>query len=142
MARKVNLLKNYEYVTREAMTDEGMGARYACYFHCFNPNGAYAQLKAMHARIDAWIDAHPERPNGVLFVFGSLNDFNRKQLFNVLDLISKRRAHAWPLAYAVRKIREDIVRADNFIADPAEWPDTKENLEAAALAAQGASPHP
>lgn len=122
MTRKYNQLKDYSFVTTEATSDEGMGARYATYFHCFNPNGAYAQLKAAHGRIDAWIDAHPERPNGVMFVYGSLNDFPRKQLFAVLDLISKRRAHAYPLAAAVKLIHRDIAKADRFINDPAEWP--------------------
>lgn len=125
MARKYNQLKDYEFVTREATSDEGMGARYATYFHCFNPNGAYAQLKASHERINAWVDAHPERPNGVLFVHGSLNDHPRKMLFAVLDLIKARRAHAYPLSAAVRWIEREIKRADEFIADPAQWPAPK-----------------
>lgn len=125
--RKENPLKNYDFVTTEATSDKGMGARYATYFHCFNPNGAYAQLKAMHARIDQWIAEHPERPNGVMFVYGSLNDFPRKRLFEVLDLISKRRAHAYPLSAALQHIAREIERGDKFIADPAEWPAIKQS---------------
>jgi len=130
MTRKPNPLKNYDFVTTEATSDEGMGARYATYFHCFNPNGAYAQLKAAHERIDAWVDAHPERPNnGVLFVYGSLNDYPRKRLFEVLDLIKARRAHAYPLTAAVRLIEREIEKADNFINDPTKWPAPKQEDE-------------
>jgi len=102
-----------------------MGARYATYFHCFNSNGAYAQLKAMHERLNAWVDANSDRPNGVLFVYGSLNDHPRKTLFAVLDLIKARKAHAYPLAYALRLIREEIEKGDEFINDPARWPAPK-----------------
>lgn len=128
MARKSNPLKNYDFVTLEATSDEGMGARFATYFHCFNPNGVYAKLKAMHERVNAWCDAHPEMPNGVLFVHGSLNDYPRKQLFAVLDLIRARRAHKYPLWQAVKHMEREIERGIKFCDDPAEWPRTKVQL--------------
>lgn len=134
--RKFNPLKDYDFVTQQATSDEGMGARYATYFHCFNPNGAYAQLQAMHKRIDAWVEAHPERPNGVIFVHGSLNDFPRKQLFAVLDRIRKRQSHAYELASALKLIARDIEKGDRFINDPAEWPATKAELAARAESAE------
>ncbi len=123
--RKANPLKNYDFVTSEATSDKGMGARFATYFHCFNPNGAYAQLKQMHVRLDGWLEAHPDRPNGVLFVYGSLHDHPRKTLFAVLDLIKARKAHAYALSYALGLICEEIEKGDGFINDPARWPAPK-----------------
>lgn len=125
MARKPNPLKNYDFVTKEATSDEGMTTAWAMRFHCFNPNGAYAQLKAAHERINAWVDAHPERPNGVLFVHGSLNDHPRKMLFAVLDLWKQGKAHKYPLHAALQWIEREIKRADEFIADPDQWPAPK-----------------
>lgn len=124
---KKAMLHTYEFVTDEATSDEGMTTANAMRFHCFNPNGAYAQLKAMHDRISAWCDAHPDRPNGVLFVYGSLNGHPRKLLFDVLDLHRKGKAHKWPLQYALKKIAEEIERGDKFINDPSEWPAIKQS---------------
>lgn len=129
---KKSLLHTYDFVTKEAESDAGMTTANAIRFHCFNPNGAYAKLKAMHARIDAWVDAHPERPNGVLFVHGSLNDYPRKRLFAVLDLYRAGKAHKYPLWSAVEHIEREIDRGDEFIANPDLWPKTKEQLHAEA----------
>lgn len=117
----------YDYITQEAISDEGMAAKYAILFHCFNPNGVYAQLKAMHKRLDAWLEAHPEMPNGVLMVHGSLNDFPRDRLFKALDAPKKRKDVSWTIWSAVRNMQEAIREGDEFVNNPAKWPAPKKD---------------
>jgi hypothetical protein len=76
--------KDYDYVSQEALSDKDMNTENTLRFHAFNPNGLYAQVGELHKAISKWVDENPDRPNGVLLVHGSFNDFPRKTLFNQL----------------------------------------------------------
>lgn len=123
---KKSVLFTYDYVTKEATTDEGMSAANRIRFACFNPNGVYAKLKKMHGRLDQWLAAHPERPNGVLFVHGSLCDFPRENLFAALDAPKKRKNVSATINYAIRRVEQAIRDGDEFINTPEKWPAPKQ----------------
>lgn len=124
---KKSLLHTYDYVTREAPSDDGMSAANAIRFHCFNPNGVYSRLKEMHKRLDVWLAEHPEMPNGCLMVHGSLHDYPRKRLFEALDAPKKRKKVSYTVWSAVRYAEECIERGDDFINDPDRWPTNRKD---------------
>lgn len=124
-ANKTSVLHTYDFVTKEAASDKGMSRRNAILFHCFNPNGVYARLKQLHERVNAWCDAHPERPNGVILVHGSLNDFPRKQLFEALDAPRKRKNVSYTINAAIDWVERAIIEGDKWLDDPSRWPNPK-----------------
>lgn len=83
--RKRKARPTYEEIISTFTSEEKLFHQEKVWFHCFNPNGLYAQLKAMNDRVSKWVDEHPDRPNGVLMVHGSLHDFPRKTLFDLLE---------------------------------------------------------
>ena len=116
---------SYDFITREATSDEGMPAKYRILFHCFNEHGVYAELKKLHEKINEWVAANPDRPNGVLFVHGSLNDFPRNELFAALDAPKKRKDVTATIAVAIRTVERAIRAGEEFLADPTQWPAPK-----------------
>lgn len=123
--RRVMRRPSWDYITKHASTDEGLAAKYRIDFHCFNPNGGYAKLKAMQDRITLWCKDHPERPNGVIFVHGSLNDFPRKVLFEALEAPRKRKDVTWTINRAINIVFNAIRDGEAFLADEAQWPAPK-----------------
>ncbi|MEI9428688.1 hypothetical protein [Mesorhizobium sp. Cs1299R1N3] len=116
--RKRAATPTYDEITRTLATADKLSRPDTILFHCFNPNGLYAELKASQDRIGAWVDANPDQPNGVLLVYGSLNDFHRKALFALLD--KRRRVTRTEFAVTVSGIRREISTA-------AEWLKKKED---------------
>lgn len=116
---------SFDYVTKEITTDDGLPAKYRILFHCFNPNGAYARLKVMQEAISQWTKDHPERPNGVLFVHGSLNDYPRARLFEALDAPQKRKAVTSTITLAISNVESAIVDGYHWLETPSEWPEPK-----------------
>lgn len=117
---------SWKLLTEDATSDEGMAAKHAIVFHCFNPNGVYVELTALHAKIAEWADAHPERPNGVLMVHGSLNDFPRERLFDALNAPKRRKQVTWTIQSAIVECRNAIKHGEEFLADESKWPAKKE----------------
>ncbi|CAB4131735.1 hypothetical protein UFOVP131_6 [uncultured Caudovirales phage] len=106
---------SYDYATKEAITDAKLSIPLAAAFHCFNPNGLYAKWKAVADKVGDWVDANPDKPNGVLLVYGSLNDFPRKRLFELLD--KKAKATRIDFSVTVSMVRDDIARAEAWLAE-------------------------
>jgi len=102
----------YDEITGTLTSDKKLSRSDQILFHCFNPNGLYAELKAVQDRIGEWVDAHPEQPNGVLLVHGSMNDYPRKLLFAMLD----KRKRIGRIDYAV-----SISTVERAIKDAKEW---------------------
>lgn len=116
---------SYHFITREAESDEGMPAKYRILFHCFNERGAYAQLQKLHEKITAWTAEHPERPNGVILVHGSLNDTPRKRLFEALDAPKKRKNVTMTINLAIGYALNAITEGEAWLADESKWPAKK-----------------
>lgn len=113
----------WDFITAEATTDANLSAKDTASFHCFNPNGLYAKLKAVHARVSQWCADHPDRPNGVLLVHGSLNDYPRKRLF---ELLERKRITSMEVKCAVDWVRDDIAEAELWLSDESKWPEKKQ----------------
>lgn len=108
---------SYDYVTKEAPTDDGMSRVNSIRFHCFNPNGLYARLRAMQERVVEVVD-RTGCPNGVFLVHGSLHDFPRNQLFKLLDQKRPDRiAYTVTLNGVERSIREGHEWCDAKLAE-------------------------
>lgn len=105
--------RDHEFVTELAETDAGMNRANVARFHFFNPNGLYAELRAVQARVAEVVDLTGV-PNGVLFVHGSLNGFNADQL---RKQIQKARPDRYGLPVTLRAIRRDIDQAKAWIAE-------------------------
>ena len=120
---------SWDEISKTATSDEGMGAKTRFYFHCFNPNGAYAALRAAQAAVAQWCEDHPERPNGVLFVCRSLNTHPEKMCDAARKAIKDRRNVAWNCNYAVSIMKRDTEKALEFLADESQWPAPKETTE-------------
>lgn len=118
---------SWDYITVHASTDEGMAAKHRIAFHCFNTNGAYFKLRALHAKIDKWCEVNSDRPNGVLFVHGSLNDFPRKELFDALDAPKRRKDVTRTINRAINLAFNAIRDGEEFLNDPTQWPAPKGN---------------
>lgn len=117
--------KSWNYYAEEAANDKGMPAKWRIVFHCFNPNGVYAELKVMNSAISKWCEDHPERPNGVLFVYGSLNDFPRKELFKALDAPLRRKNVTRDINVAINLAASAIRDGNEFLANEDRWPAPK-----------------
>lgn len=112
----------WDFITKEATSDERLSVKDSVSFHCFNPNGLYAKLKDIHERVSQWCMDHPDRPNGILLVHGSLNDYPRKRLFELLD---KKRITSMELILAKDWVKSDISDAEEWLSDESKWPERK-----------------
>jgi hypothetical protein len=112
--RATRLTTDYEFVTKLATTAEGMSAANRARFNYFNPNGAYAVWKAAAEKIDAYVDAHPEQPNGVLFVHGSLNDWPHKLISKAAMAKTTKR---FDVFYAEQICREYAAKAEAWLTE-------------------------
>lgn len=113
---------SWDHLTKELTSDDGLAEKHRITFHCFNPNGLYAKLQAVQERVSMWCKEHSERPNGVLFVHGSLNDFPRKELFAALDAPRKRKDVSRTIQRAINLTSMAIKDAEEFLADEKRWP--------------------
>lgn len=120
---------SFDHVTKELKSDDGLPAKYRILFHCFNENGAYRRLQAMQAEITAWCERNPDRPNGVLFVHGSLNDYPRKRLFEALDAPRKRKDVTYTVISAIDYVESAINEGYHWLETPADWPAPKGTKE-------------
>ena len=119
------MARGFAYASEQAVTDEGMSSKDRIHFHYFNPHGLYAAWRDVNQRVADWCDEHPDRPNGVLMVHGSLNNHPYKMLSAGLDSLKKRREVAWHVNYAVTTLEEAIAKAEAFLADETKWPAPK-----------------
>jgi hypothetical protein len=119
--RQATKRRDYDWVTVEAPSDSKMSLVNSVRFHCFNPNGLYAQLKAVQDRVAAMVDATGV-PNGVLFVHGSLNDYGRNLLFKLLDT---RKPGRFQVGQALNWISRDMAKAEAWLAETAAKFDIK-----------------
>lgn len=111
-------LPTYDEITQTLTTADKLSRPNAVLFHCFNPNGLYAQLKAAQARIGDWVVDNPDKPNGVLLVHGSMNEHPRKTLFALLD--KRRRVGRIPYLIGLNTVRGAIADADEWLTKKAE----------------------
>ena len=96
----------------ETATDTtGMNGRQRVQFHYFNPNGAIAQKQITDAKVREAVDAGKCK-SGVLFVYGSLNDFHTKA---IRGLWNKKRVQAFDIDNPVKHILADIAEAEEFL---------------------------
>lgn len=117
--------KTFNYYAKDATSDAGMPAKWRIVFHCFNPNGVYAELKKMNAAIAQWCEDHPERPNGILLVHGSLHDYPREQLFDALKAPQRRKNVTRDINFAINLVSSAVRDGYEFLENPDRWPAPK-----------------
>lgn len=76
--------RSWEYITIEATTDAGLNRQQRLQFHAFNPNGLYAQKKALDDKISAAVDAGILK-SGWLLAYDSLNDYHTEKLMKLCN---------------------------------------------------------
>ena len=104
---------DFEFVSELATTDAGINRANVVRFHYFNPNGLYAELRAVQETVAEVVDLTGV-PNGVLFVHGSLNTFQADQLRKLLD---KKAPDAISLQVTLNGFRRELNRARAWIID-------------------------
>lgn len=82
-------------------------------FHFFNPNGLMGQKRALDAKID---QAHSEGRcmGGAVFAYGSLNRYSFDRMLGMLEL---QRVSSIDLSVTLKMLKEDIKRAEEFLAE-------------------------
>lgn len=75
-------VNRFEYVTEIAMQTDRMTIKETAQFHYFNPNGLYAQKKALDARISELVD-DKKLKSGWILAHGSLDCFAADNLARI-----------------------------------------------------------
>ena len=104
-------------------------------FHYFNPNGIYAQKKAMDERISAAVDAGRCK-SGSIIAHGTLNYYSSNRL---TDMVQQKRVLGRSLQVTINMMERDLESAEAFLASmpPAAAPAAIEAPEASQEAAAG-----
>jgi len=103
---------SYTHITETATTDAGMCNRDAITFHMQNPNGIWAEWRAVCDRITQAVDDGIV-PSGWIIAYGSLNHFASDKMLN---LHGKHRVGRIARIVAVDMLRDDIKRANEALA--------------------------
>lgn len=105
-----------EYLFDEATSDEGLSVRNRYYYHRFNPNGAMKKLRVAQDAISAWVDRHPDQPNGVLLVHGSLNTWPDRLFDQAAKALKSRNKTTWYVNYAISHAEKSAAEAYAWLA--------------------------
>jgi hypothetical protein len=105
---------SWDDISKTVTTDKGMNVKQRAQFHYFNPHGAYKSLLVVQEQVNAFVDAHPEIPNGVCFVHGTLNDYGYT-LISKLAMASAPKS--WDVAYAVQWMNKAQIAAQVWLAE-------------------------
>lgn len=106
--------KFYRFVTEKATeTQNSWTNKEIAMFHYFNPNGVYAQKKAVDARIDTLVDEGKAK-SGAIIAYGALNYYYADHLS---ALIGKKRVKHGDIYSVIRGLQWDIENAEKFIAE-------------------------
>jgi hypothetical protein len=106
--------KFYRFVTEKATeTQNSWTNKEIAMFHYFNPNGLYAQKKAVDARIDELV-GEGKAKSGAIIAYGSLNYYNTDHLAAMLRY---KRVKPSEMYAIISGIQWDIEKAEKFIAE-------------------------
>ncbi len=107
---------NFEFVSNVA-TEVGhnWSNKQIAQFHYFNPNGLYAEKKAINEEISRAVDAGLLKP-GYIIAYGTLNSYSTDRLAHFAMLQSVNNIK---LMVTLDMIRADINRAREILAEVA-----------------------
>ena len=103
---KADTIDIYEFICKQATSDEGMTLNHKCLFHAQNPNGLVAQLPKYE---DFILIDEPTKVNMGWLNYERHQNFHAKQL----DKFSWKQSGftAWDVNYHIEDIKLDIVKS-------------------------------
>lgn len=106
------MTNRFEYISKTAAAPTASWSnREVVAFHYFNPNGLWAEKKAVDALIDAAVEAGLCK-SGSIIAYGGLNYFYTDQLMKLFD---KKRVGNIDLRVTLMGLRRDIENARRFL---------------------------
>lgn len=107
-------MNRFEFVSSvAAKPSRSWTHREVLYFHYFNPNGLYAQKKAVDVEIDKLVEEGLAK-FGAIVAYGSLDSYHLNQLRNLVD---KKRVGCIELSVALDGLRSRIKTAKEFVTE-------------------------
>lgn len=107
------MTNRFEYITKVATAPRASWSNHEVIaFHYFNPNGLWAEKKAVDALIDAAVEAGKCK-SGAIIAHGGLNYFYTDHLMKLFD---KKRVNGIDMRVTLKGLRHDIEGARKFLA--------------------------
>ena len=89
------MTKSWEYITEQAINDDGMSNHEAIQFHFFNPNGIYAACKVMKDEIRRLVDLGEIKSGWLIaydcqYMINQMYELNDKKRVSSIEFFSWR----------------------------------------------------
>ena len=109
--------RDFDYIVDTATDCKGFTIKQTLRFHYFNPNGLYAEKKAINNKVAELVNAGKVN-SGWHFVYGSFSDYAEERL---VKLATQKTVPSWSQTRVVLEmLQEDIAKANKAIDELGE----------------------